>query len=121
MSSKAKPLITRGFRGVAMVAGTPIRVAELARAYDQRGLSVEQLQEKIQFLTAAQIRQAIDYYHEHGDPCEEGLRQESLRDLEHLRALHGHPTGADFKESVWGKWPGTESDEELLCALEELS
>lgn len=120
MPALDNPVITRDYRGMATVAGTPMRVADLARAHDERGLSVEQLHEKIQFLTVEQIQAALDYYHKHGDPCEAKIRAEQDRANKEWLDEQFKAKG-NWLPKVWGKWPGDESDEEINAALEELS
>jgi hypothetical protein len=43
------------------------------------------------------------------------------RSIEELKPRTPVPPGANVMDLIWGRWPGDESEEEVLKALEELS
>jgi uncharacterized protein (DUF433 family) len=120
MDVKQQPLITRNYLGIATVAGLPIRLADLARAHDDKGLSIDELAERIPILTRDQIREAVDYYRKHGDPCEANIRKQQQAKMQKWLAEKFAEKG-NWLPTIAGKWPGDESDEEIAALLEELS
>ena len=110
--------------GVAIIEGTNIRVSDIARAKQRTGLTPEELQAKIPLLTLAQIYAALAYYYAHQEEMDaemERQRAEVERALRKLKPKNPPPPGSNGMDQIIGQWPGDETEEEVMEALERLS
>ena len=64
------PLIQENTEGAALVAGTRIKVAQIALEHTREGLTPEQIAEQHPHLTSAQVSEALAYYYSHREAVE---------------------------------------------------
>ena len=111
-------------QGVAYIAGLPLRVSDIVRMKQERHMTPEQILAAAPVLSLAQIYAALAYYYAHQEEIDaaEAHRHEAVDSLlSRLQPRHLPPAGQNWLSLVMGKWPGDETDEEIIAALERIS
>lgn len=61
--------------GKACIAGSRIRVQDIARKHEQGGMSADAIADELPGITLADIYAALSYYHSHRDEIAEEIRR----------------------------------------------
>jgi uncharacterized protein (DUF433 family) len=77
-------------RGVAYVAGTGLKVADIAIDAETWSHSPQQIQESFPKLSLSQIHAALSYYHDHRDEIDAFIARE-VAECESLRTANPNP------------------------------
>lgn len=91
-------LISLDERGVAYIAGTKMKVAQIAIDSTRLGYSAENILDSYTHLTLAQIHAALSYYHSHKDDVEAFITEQNQL-VEELRTkAKSQVTRAELEE-----------------------
>lgn len=93
--AKDHPSVERraGLRGGAPVlAGTGIRVLDVAIRYEVMGMTPEEIMVALPHLTLSQIHGALSYYYAHKPELDQEWKT-ALKKIERLRSGHSSATG----------------------------
>ena len=89
--------------GIAQIAGTRIKVAQIALKYSRQGQSLKQITESYLHLSAGQVQAALDYYDSHQEAIEAQISASLVYSDQARREVGLSEVAAKLKEAKSSK------------------
>jgi uncharacterized protein (DUF433 family) len=85
-------------KGKAIIAGTRMKVTQIAIEYDRLGWTADQIVEAHPHLTLAQVHDALSYYYENRAALDEEIKAEEAL-VTQLRSFYPSKLAAAYRDS----------------------